>query len=530
MKKVKSSISINHNIDGKLQTIQFQTEQLRNWINTLEFNQAEATLVFNFEGKQYSIEFNSSELSQIKQAVKYAELCFEIIPKKLKKILVDYTQVISQKRKKFAPVIGREHEIEKTWFYLSQEKRNNVFLVGSIDVGKTAIATEIARKIAINDCPKQFYEKHVIMLNPESLLAIKTDFLFKHIISQILYFLEKNKDNIVIYIDKAIYMTTDVYLIDILYFCIKTKIPFISTIDEESYANFCTDLNIVKYLNYVNVDEPELNELEPMVLPHIKKLEKKYKIKIPDKIIKYGIFTSELSNSISGNPGKIINIFERAFSTAKYKNKTEVDKKCISNCYEIKLNYYLKMPIEEKRATAYHETGHYLMAVNTNYRKNEKISCVSILPTLSWEGVTISYYDIETYAVYSKEYFIDCIAVSLAGRIAEKKFTNMNSAGASTDLQTANNIAKTMILEWGFSEKASLINRQYSNIDYYLLSEDKKKSIDDEIQALINKGSQRATKVIEENSELLKIIAEKLLVEEILTGEELEKICKKFSD
>lgn len=529
MKKVKTtSISINYNIDGKLQTIQFQTEQLRNWINTLEFNQAEATLVFNFEGKQYSIEFNSSELSQIKQAVKYAELYQNIIPKKLKNVLVDYTQVISQKTKKLAPVIGREHEIEKTWFYLSQEKRNNVFLVGTVDVGKTAIATEIARKIAINDCPKQFYEKRVIMLNPESLLAIKTDFLFKHMISQILYFLEKNK-NIVIYIDKAIYMTTDILLIDILYFCIKKHIPFISTIDEESYANFCTDLNIVKYLNSVNVDEPELNELEPMILPHIKKLEKKYKIKIPDKIIKYGIFTSELSNSISGNPGKIINIFERAFSTAKYENKTEVDKKCISNCYDIKLNYYLKMPIEEKRATAYHETGHYLMGVNSNYRKNEKISCVSILPTLSWEGVTISYYDIETYAIYSREYFIDCIAVSLAGRIAEKKFTNMNSAGASTDLQTANNIAKTMILEWGFSEKASL-NRQYSNIDYYLLSEDKKKSIDDEIQDLINKGTQRATKVIEENSELLKIIAEKLLAEEILTGEELEEICKKFSD
>ena len=85
-----------------------------------------------------------------------------------------------------------------------------------------------------------------------------------------------------------------------------------------------------------------------------------------------------------------------------------------------------------------------------------------------------------------------------------------------------------MIMDWGFSDKPLNINRQYDNMDYYLMPESKKEAIDLEIQDLINEGTKRAEVIIDENEELLKIIAEKLLVEEILTGEELEAICKDY--
>jgi len=140
------------------------------------------------------------------------------------------------------------------------------------------------------------------------------------------------------------------------------------------------------------------------------------------------------------------------------------------------------MPEKEKRSTAYHETGHYIVAVKSKHRKNIKISCVSNLPMSWWLGVTLFYHDAEQYAVTSKDYFLDGIAVCLAGRIAEKKFTNLNSTGASNDLEQANNIAKAMIMSWGFSDNPLNINRQYSNIDYYLMPESKKESIDSEIQ------------------------------------------------
>lgn len=532
-KQLNVLLKLDFVINSESKTFTFSPEHLRNWINDLKISPDQQTvkLDFIFEGKRYSQDVTiDTDLPIIKRRVKYAELLTSIIPRSLNEYLIDITQVFSQKE--CPSIIGREHEIDKAWFYLSQSKRNNVFLIGDKDVGKTAIANELARRIAINDCPKELYTKRVLMLHPELLLEIKRDFLYERKIDQLVNFLKENKENIILYVDKAIYMKTDIELIYILYACLKEyNIPLIVTSSEDNFDDyFYNDESISKYINYITVEEPELNEVEIMVRPYIETLEKQYGIKISDKIIKYAIFTSELSSSVSANPGKVINIFERAFLNAKRKDKEEVDKKCILSCYDARIKEYSKMSKDEKKATAYHEAGHYILSVKSTYRRDIKISCVSTLPMNHWNGVTVSYYDSNEYVVTSKDYFLDYIAMLLAGRIAEKKFTNLNSTGASSDLKQANDIAKSMIMEWGFSDKAPNINRQYDLLDYYLMPEDKKKAIDSEIQELIDEGTKRATDTIEENEELLKVIAEKLLSEEILTGEELEAICAEYKN
>ena len=529
-RKKQPIVSLGLTVNNEITKVEFPAEMLREWLCDLKLEPEQQTVKFEFkiDGKQYAQDFNvNTDLPTIKRAVKCAELLIDIVPKSLRKYLTDVTQNFS--RENASTIIGREEEIEKAWFYLSQKKRNNVFLVGDKDVGKTAIANEIARRIAINDCPKEFYNKRVLMLNPELLLKIESDKSYKRKVDKLVDFLENNK-NVILFIDKVIYMKTDIELLYVLYACLKEyNIPLIVTSSEDNFEDyFYEDQSISKYINYIYVKEPELNEVEPMVRSYISKLEEEYDIKISDKLIKYAIFTSRLSPSVSANPGRVINIFERAFLTAKRKDKEEVDKQCILSCYDAQIREYSKMPEKEKRATAYHETGHYIVAVKSKHRKNIKISCVSNLPMSWWLGVTMYYYDTEQYAVTSKEYFIDYIAVCLAGRIAEKKFTNLNSTGAANDLEKANDIAKAMIMDWGFSDKPLNINRQYSNMDYYLMPESKKETIDSEIQDLINEGTQRAEAIIDENEELLKLIAEKLLEEEILTGEELEVICKDY--
>lgn len=265
-----------------------------------------------------------------------------------------------------------------------------------------------------------------------------------------------------------------------------------------------------------------------MIMNHIKGLKKEYSIGISQEVIDFGIFTSELAETTSVNPGRVINIFDRAFLEAKRKGKTEVDKKSILRCYNTYLKDYSKKPKKEKLATAYHETGHYLAIIKNNNQKDIKIAFVSILPMMTWEGVTVPYIDKEMYNEYSKEYFLDEIAVDIAGRVAEKKITNTETTGASADLAQANALAKAMITKWGFSTKMQNKNRQYTMEDYYLMSESKKKLIDDEIQDCIDEGTRRAETIIEENAELLEIIAERLVVDEILTGEQLKAICDEY--
>lgn len=534
MKKKKvPHIYLTMEIDGQISKVDFYAETLREWLSTLKIepNQETVTLNFNLNGKNYSKKYNvEKELPVIRQAVKYAELQTNLVPKLINQYVVDFTQKLSTKK---SPALkGREHEIEKIWFYLSQKKRNNIFIIGEKEVGKTALATEIARQIATATCPKEFYDKRVLTLKVANLFNIESELWYKSVVEMIMEFLIKNRNNVVLFIDEAIYMKTDERLIIMLYKCIKKfNIPIIATASESNYdMYFLGDSSLEKYVNYVYVEEPEYKELKPMIMHHIKWLKKTYAMDISDSIIDFAIFTSDLAETSSANPGKVINILDKAFLEAKRKGKTQVDKKSILRCYNTYLKYYEKIPEKEKLSTAYHETGHYLAFVMNNSQKDLKIAYVSILPMMYWEGLTSPYRDIEEYTVYSKEYFLDQIAVDLAGRVAEKRISKVETTGASMDLQNADAVAKAMVMQFGFSENGKNRNRQYSEKDYFLIPEEKKKLIDSEIQDLIDEGRIRAEQIIEENEELLKIIAEKLVVEEILTGEQLQKICEDYKN
>lgn len=531
-KALETAISISMEVENKTVNIPFSSAGLRKWINSIKIkpNQKTVPLKFNFRGKPYVKDIDISvELPTIKRAVKLSELVFDIIPSSLSLYLNDVTQELAQKQGFRA--VGREHEIDKSWFYLSQETRNNVFLIGEKDVGKTTIAMEIARRIAINDCPKEFYNKRVVMLNPEQLFKIKIGALYDFKVNQIIEFLAENKDDIILFVDKALLLKTDVGLIKILVNCLKKhNIPLIVTSSTENFENFfLDDQSISKYVNFIEVEEPALIEVEPMLMPHIQKLEKQYGISFPKRIIQYAIYTCDLNPSVSANPGKLINIIERSFLNAKMKDKTSVDKECVLGCYDTQIKLYSSLPEEEKLATAYHETGHYLLTVKSKYLTDMKIACVSTLPMNWWAGVTYSYNDPTEYSVKSREYFLDYIAMTLAGRIAERKFTGLNSTGASADLKDADRCARAMVMDWGLSsDETNTGNRHYDLANAKLLPEWKKEWLEDEIEKIIKEATNRATRIITENEQLLKVIVNHLMVEEILTGEELKKICDEF--
>ena len=87
---------------------------------------------------------------------------------------------------------------------------------------------------------------------------------------------------------------------------------------------------------------------------------------------------------------------------------------------------------------------------------------------------------------------------------------------------------------YGFSENETNQNRSYitgeGRIRDYLISDKKKDSLDKEIQSIINEATELAEEIISKNKELFETISTKLLEEEILTGDELEQICKEFEE
>lgn len=535
MKKKKGYISLTIKSEEKEQNIEIAADELKQVIKEAKLGKDTEDINLRFETEDGGLNV-PMKMKVIQLLIKTAELMVNLVPNSLSNYLTDSTQNLAKKQQVAPTVVGRDNEIEKIWFYLSQKTRNNAFLIGDTDVGKTALATEIIRQIATNECPKEFFNKRVLMFNPEKILKIDKDFIAEREVKRMFNFIVKHKKEIVLYVDKALYMKTDYWLIRMLYaIIINYKIPFITTCSIEDYDDyFSGDSGIAKYLNEVYVEEPELEEIQPMLKSHIEVFKKKYKVNIEDNMIKFGIYTSCLSESPSCNPGNVISIFEKTFLETRRKGKKYVDKQSILSCYNTYLKLYNNTSEDEKKMIAYHETGHYIVSQKCLNVEDEKIAFVSILPMMDFLGVNWPYRILGKTLNYSREYFIDQIAIYLGGRIGEKMLTGKISTGASSDLNSANQLARNMIMYYGFSENETNQNRSYitgeGRIRDYLISDKKKDSLDKEIQSIINEATELAEDIINKNKELLETISTKLLEEEILTGDELEQICKEFEE
>jgi cell division protease FtsH len=183
---------------------------------------------------------------------------------------------------------------------------------------------------------------------------------------------------------------------------------------------------------------------------------------------------------------------------------------------------------KEKKTTAYHEAGHTLVA---NLLPNhDPIHKVTIIPRGPALGVTMSLPSEERLS-YSAAWVRDRIAMALGGRIAEEIVFGQLTTGASDDFKKATQLARSMVTEWGMSEKLgplAYVEKEDSGFlgsnhhkDY---SEETAKEIDDEVRTIIREQYARARSLLEANRDKLEAIAEALLERETLDREEIEAV------
>jgi cell division protease FtsH len=186
----------------------------------------------------------------------------------------------------------------------------------------------------------------------------------------------------------------------------------------------------------------------------------------------------------------------------------------------------------EKRVTAYHEAGHTLVA--KLLPGSDPVHKVTIIPRGPALGVT-QQLPVEDRLSYSKEWAENRIAICLGGRIAEEIIFGQQTTGAGNDIEKATDLARKMVCEWGMSEKMGpltfgkkeeqiFLGREFAQHQDY--SEETARSIDAEVKRIVMEGYEIARRVLLENVELLKKIAEALLEHETIDGEDIDQIMK----
>ncbi|MEK6583703.1 MAG: ATP-dependent zinc metalloprotease FtsH [Nitrospirota bacterium] len=187
---------------------------------------------------------------------------------------------------------------------------------------------------------------------------------------------------------------------------------------------------------------------------------------------------------------------------------------------------------KEKRNTAFHEAGHTLVA--KLLPDADPIHKVTIIPRGRALGITQQLPVDEKYT-YSKEFLYTNIAVLLGGRAAEELILNHMTTGAGNDIERATELARKMVCEWGMSEKLGPLTFGKKQEEIFLgreitqhrdYSEQTAIMIDEEVKRLVLENYDRAKKLLKDNINSLKALAEALLEKEVLDGPEIDEILR----
>ncbi|RJO66083.1 MAG: ATP-dependent metallopeptidase FtsH/Yme1/Tma family protein [Myxococcales bacterium] len=186
----------------------------------------------------------------------------------------------------------------------------------------------------------------------------------------------------------------------------------------------------------------------------------------------------------------------------------------------------------EKGITAYHESGHALVAAMLD--DYDPVQKVTIIPRGMALGLTQTLPEEDKYT-HSRKYILNTIRYAMGGRAAEELVFNERTTGAGNDIQRATELARRMVCEWGMSDKLGplafgkreehiFLGREISRQQDY--SEEVAREIDKEIRSIVEGCYGDARRILEENRDKLNAMTEALLEYETLDAGEVEHILK----
>ena len=270
----------------------------------------------------------------------------------------------------------------------------------------------------------------------------------------------------------------------------------------------------------ITVDAPDVKEREAILKVHARK-----------KPLEAAVDLSVVAKKTAGFTGAdLANLLNEAALLAARRGKSLIGTDDIDDAFIRVIAGPKKasrvMNERERKNTAYHEAGHAIVSHVLPHL--DAVHQISIVPSGRALGYTMSLPQEDKYSVYKQE-LKERIAELLGGRVAEAIVFGDISGGASNDIERATNIARKMVTQLGMSDVLGPVKYGTADSEVFLgrdfssgnnFSEEVSAKIDAEIKALIDYGYQTAKQVLEENRQKLDFVAEFLLKNELMDGDQ----------
>ena len=246
----------------------------------------------------------------------------------------------------------------------------------------------------------------------------------------------------------------------------------------------------------------------------------------------------DLGSLARGTPGfsgaDLANLVNEAALFAGRRNKTKVDQ---SDFEDAKDKIYMGperrsmvMHEDEKRATAYHEAGHAIVAESLPF--TDPVHKVTIMPRGRALGLTWQLPERDRISMY-KDQMLSQLSILFGGRIAEDIFIGRISTGASNDFERATQMAREMVTRYGMSDKMGVMVYTENEDEVFLgrsitrsqnISEKTQQEIDAEIRRILDEQYQVAYKILDENRDKMEIMCKALMDWETIDRDQVLEI------
>ena len=270
-------------------------------------------------------------------------------------------------------------------------------------------------------------------------------------------------------------------------------------------------------------------------LPDLKDREEIIKIHMKGKPIDPSVDVEKLARKTVGFSGADIEnmLNEAAILTARENRESLTEKDLEEASLKVTIGSERKtlQSDEEKKMTAYHETGHAIVAANVE--EMDPVQRVSIVA----RGQTLGHTDLpperDRYQL-TQTRIISLITTMLGGRAAEDVVFSESTAGASDDIKRCTELARKMVTEYGMSPLGPIFYEARSQFTWLAqefgegasISEEMSAKIDAEISRIVDEAYKKAKKILIDNRDKMDKVADRLLEVETIDGDEFRKLIE----
>ncbi len=414
---------------------------------------------------------------------------------------------------------GREAEIRQITSIISKRQHRNVLILGEFGIGKSSIISQIILALTFKNNSENkmsnysFWELNVPGIIAQSKETVHT---FFYELGSVLC---KNRQTILIInnIENLVRCNYNIQaelikLFDNPYICVLATVDALET--ELSYKT------LYDRFFTINLSEPSAQETHEMILQQVSDIENFHGITISKEMTQWLVYCSEFTSSIS-QPKRSIDLIDMIMAHAKLMGHSIVTKEDFFDFFALDVQRFYHLSSEQKRYTAIHELGHFMVHLVVESSLGLSPCLVSIIPKETLEGFT-SLETIKNHTpTYDKQYYIQNIGSSLAGKIAEEIFDVPVNAGSTLDLEEANDLAEEFASKVGMNPK---LNDRVFDENLRELDEESLNSINEGVDSILEEARNYAKSIILKNKNIIEAILPHLTECGILIRPEIDEI------